>query len=66
MPQPGNVRKPPRVVFSLGVPMPTERRASKAARRLKITRNAFIVAAIEEKLAREGQRDENASEDAAA
>lgn len=46
-------RKPPRVVFSLGVPMPIERRAVRAAKKAKVTRNAYIVRALEEKLARD-------------
>ena len=54
MPGLPNNRKPPRVVFSLGVPMPMERRAVRQAKRLKITRNAYICLALAERL----QRDE--------
>jgi hypothetical protein len=65
MSQPKSRRKEPRVVFSLGIPMSTERKATKMARRGKMTRNAYIVAAVEEKLARdeklEGAREESAA-----
>ena len=66
MPQPKTMRKPPRVVFSLGVPMPTERRATRMAKKAKVTRNAYIVAALEEKLARDEAQLDSAVDSAAA
>lgn len=53
MPQPKKVRKPSRVVFSIGVPMPIERAATRIARRLKIKRNAYICLAIAERVERD-------------
>ncbi len=56
MAQEKKVRKPPRVVFSLGVPMTLERRATHLAERLEVTRNAYIVGALEDRV----ERDEHA------
>lgn len=61
MPQPKKVRKPPRVVFSLGVPMPIERAVTRAAGKQRITRNEWIVRAMSEKLAREDAAPESAA-----
>ncbi len=46
-------RKPQRVVFSLGCPLTLEERAVKNAARLKVTRNAYIVGALEDRVVRD-------------